>query len=527
MKMKKIVSALALCAASASVFANGGTLVFCSEASPAGFDASQFTARTDFDAIAFPMFDTLISYKPGTTEMIPALAEKWDVSPDGKTYTFHLRPNVKFHTTDYFKPTRAMQAEDVVFTFGRLIKRDHPANKLYPAEFPYAIDTGMASNIASIKKLDNLTVEFKLKEVDAPFLSKIAMKFAVVQSVEYAQQLANAGKLDHLNQKPIGTGPFIFSSYAKDEAIRYNANREYWNPEAVKLDKLIFAITKDAAARVQKLNKGECDLTVVDRAADIADIKKNPALKVASAPNFDVSYVAYNVEKPELKKLEVRQALDMAIDRKALIEAVYQNQGKVATNPFPAVLWSYNATLKNPTVDVAKAKALLAKAGYPNGFEFDFWAFTSNPIRKMTAEMLQADWAKIGVKANIVTFEWGEFLKRLKTGEHDASLMSWGGDYADPDAFLRILLSCEAVGGSNYSRYCSKEFEALVQKASKTVDVAERTKLYEQAQVLFKHDLPWSTLSHSVDNQPMRKEVMGYTINAFGGHDFRYVSKAQ
>ncbi|MBY0346168.1 MAG: ABC transporter substrate-binding protein, partial [Neisseriaceae bacterium] len=396
MKIKKIVSALTLLVASASAMAVGGTLVYCSEASPAGFDVAQLTSGTDFDAAARTMMDNLIAYKNGTTEMVPALAEKWDISEDGKTYTFHLRPNVKFHTTDYFKPTRDLQAEDVIFTFGRMIKKDHPSNKFYPAEYPYATDMALDTNIVSIKKIDNLTVEFKLKEVDAPFLAKLAMAFASIQSVEYAQQLASAGKLSELNQKPIGTGPFIFSSYEKDSTIRYNANKNYWNPAEVKVDKLIFSITKDASVRYQKLKKGECDILSYPSVSDLAEMKTDPALKVESAPGFNVGYVTYNTEKPEMKKPEVRQALDMVINRKAIIDAVYQGQGQEATNPFPPSLWSYNPALKNPPLDIEKAKALLAKAGYPNGFETDLWAMPVsrpyNPNGKLMAEMIQADW---------------------------------------------------------------------------------------------------------------------------------------
>lgn len=210
---------------------------------------AQLTSGSDFDAVSYTMFDNLVAYKPGTAELIPRLAEKWTISPDGKTYTFYLRPNVQFHTTDYFKPMRPMQAEDVIFSFGRMIKKDHPSNAVYPAEYPLAANTGINSNIISIKKIDKLTVEFKLKEVDTPFLTKFAVPFAVIHSVEYAQQLANKGRLAELNQKPIGTGPFVFGSYTKDVAVRYTANRAYWNPEAIKLDKLIFSIVKDPSVR--------------------------------------------------------------------------------------------------------------------------------------------------------------------------------------------------------------------------------------------------------------------------------------
>jgi dipeptide transport system substrate-binding protein len=503
----------------------GGTLVHCSEASPTGFDPAQSLSGTDFDAGSRAIFDTLLAYKLGTTELVPNLAEKWTISPDGKTYTFYLRPNVPFHSNDFFKPTRPLQAEDVVFSFGRMIQNTHPSNQLYPATYPYVSSTGLDKNILSVKKIDNLTVEFKLKEVDAPFLSKITIPFAVIHSVEYAQQLARAGRLAELNQKPIGTGPFVFGSYIKDETIRYNANRAYWNADAVKLDKLIFAITKDSAVRVQKLKKGDCDLIAAPNPADLAELKKEPNLKIDTGESLNTLYVAYNTQKAEFKKLEVRQALDMAINRAAILDAVYLGAAKTATLPYPAFLWSHNTAIKNAPTNLTQARALLAKAGYPNGFETDLWVLTSNPTRKLAAELIQADWAKIGVKANLVTFEWGEFLKRLKQGEHPTTLMSWIATYADPDNFLGNGLSCKAVGGVNFAQYCSPAFEALIVKATQTNDLAERVKLYQQAQVIFKHDLPWTTLAHAAVNQPMQKSVQGFKVGAFGEYNFRYVSK--
>lgn len=386
------------------------------------------------------------------------------------------------------------------------------------------MSTGLAVNIASIKKIDALTVEFKLKEVDAPFLSKVAMAFAAIQSVEYAQQLASAGRLSDINQKPIGTGPFVFGNYVKDEVIRYDGNFAYWNPAAVKLDKLVFAITTDAAVRSQKLNKGECDLISNANPADIVAMKSNATLKVETGTSLNVAYVAYNTEKAELKNPLVRQALDMVIDRQVIVTAAYQGNAKAAASFYPPLLWGHNASLKNVAVDLTKARDLLTKVGYPNGFETDLWALTSNPIRKITAELIQTDWAKIGVKANIVTFEWGEFLKRIKQGEHQTTLMGWTADYADPDGFASPLLTCKAINGVNFARYCAPEFEALVSKAVKITNVDERTKLYEQAQTVFKRDLPWSPIAYASVNQPMRKTVQGFKVGAFGEYDFRYVS---
>ncbi|MEJ7139386.1 ABC transporter substrate-binding protein [Comamonadaceae bacterium SL12-8] len=505
-----------------------GTLVYCSPASPEGFDNAQYTGGDTFDASGHALFNRLVEFENGSTKAVPGLAEKWDISADGKTVTFHLRKGVKFHTTDWFKPSRDFNADDVVFTFDRMVNKDNAFNKAYPAQYPYASDTGLDANITSIKKTDDSTVVFTLKQPDADFVIKVAMPFASIQSAEYADQLVKEGKASQINQQPVGTGPFQLVRYQKDAQIRYKANPSYWEKGLPKVQNLVFAITTDPSVRYQKMRANECQIMSYPRPSDLAAMKTDSSLKVLTAPGFNIGYLGYNTEKPNLNKREVREALDMAINRDAIIKAVYQGQGEAATNAIPPSLFGYNKGLKNAPYNPEKAKELLAKAGLPNGFDLTLWAMPVqrpyNPNAKVMAEMIQADWAKIGVKAKITTYEWGEYLKRMKAGEHDAGLVGWTGDYASPDNFLGVLLTCEAVGGSNYARYCNKDFDALVLKARTINDQAERAKLYSQAQEIFKKDLPWTTIAHSVTNQPMRKEVNGFKISPFGDYSFKSVS---
>ncbi|MFA6310897.1 MAG: ABC transporter substrate-binding protein, partial [Sterolibacterium sp.] len=178
--------------------------------------------------------------------------------------------------------------------------------------------------------------------------------------------------------------------------------------------------------------------------------------------------------------------------------------------------------------DVAKAKELLAKAGYPNGFETDLWYLPVtrpyNPDGKRMAELIQADWAKVGVKAKLVTFEWGEYRKRSKVGEQPAMMFGWSGDNGDPDNFFANLLSCDAVkGGGNTARWCDKSFEELIQKAKTTPKQAERAKFYEKAQEIFKEEAPWIPLAHSVRFTPVRKEVVGFKMDVTAHHYFNKV----
>jgi dipeptide transport system substrate-binding protein len=524
---KQVILAASLAAAAVTASASG-SLIYCSEGSPAGFDPAQYTTGTDFDAAAETVFNRLVQFQRGSTKVEPGLAEKWDVSPDGKSYTFHLRAGVKFHTTEYFKPTRTFNADDVVFTFNRMLDKSNPFRKAYPAEFPYFTDMGMDENIVKVEKIDPMTVRFVLKTVDASFIQDMAMSFASIQSAEYADKLLKAGKASQINSLPIGTGPFIFKRYQKDAQIRFAGNKEYWKKGEVKLDSLVFAITTDPSVRYQKLKANECQVAAYPRPADVAGMKADPRLHVLTQAGFNLGYVAYNVKHSSLSKLEVRQALDMSINKAAIVKAVYQGAGQAATNPMPPTQWSYNKSLKDQPYDSAKAKALLAKAGYAKGLNITLWAMpvqrAYNPNAKLMAEMIQADWSKIGVHAKIVTYEWGEYIKRAKAGEHDAMLIGWTGDNGDPDNWLGTLYGCDAINGNNFSKWCYKPFDDLIQKGKRTANVAERTRDYMKAQVILKQQTPITTIAHSTVNEPVTKNVVGFKVSPFGLNSFYGVS---
>ncbi|RKP49386.1 ABC transporter substrate-binding protein [Trinickia fusca] len=504
------------------------TLVYCSEGSPAGFDPAQYTTGTDFTANTFTVYNRLVEFERGSTKVEPALAESWDVSPDGKTYTFHLRHGVKFQTTSFFKPTREFNADDVVFTFERMLDPNQPFRKAYPVQFPYFTDMGLDKLITKVEKVDPYTVRFTLKEVNAPFIQNMAMEYASILSGEYADQLLKAGKASDINQKPVGTGPFILRSYTKDATIRYDGNPDYWKPGAVKISKLIFSITPDAGVRVQKLKRDECQVMSYPRPADIATLKADPNLLTPSQAGFNLGYLSYNVEHKPLDKVEVREALDMAINKKAIVESVYQGAGQSATNPMPPTQWSYDKSLKSAAYDPAKAKDLLAKAGFPNGFEITLWAMPVqrpyNPNAKLMSEMIQADWSKIGVKAKIVTYEWGEYIKRAHAGEDDTMLIGWSGDNGDPDNWLGTLLGCEAINGNNFSKWCYKPFDDLIQKGRTTNGQEARSKIYTEAQQVFAQQLPFSPIAHSTIYQPTSKKVVDMRIEPLGYARFDGVS---
>jgi dipeptide transport system substrate-binding protein len=507
------------------------TLVYCSEGSPENFYPAINTTGTSFDA-SEQIYSRIVDFERGGTRVVPGLAERWDISDDGTVYTFHLRKGVKWQGNRIFKPTRDFNADDIIFSIERQWKEANPYFNVTSSNHSYFDDMGLPALLKLVEKVDADTVRITLNRPEAPFLSDLAMEYAGVQSKEYADAMLKAGTPERIDQEPIGTGPYMLVQYQKDAIIRYRAFPDYWEGRA-KIDDLIFAITPDAAVRWAKLQKNECQVMPYPNPADLDAIRKNPDVRVLDQPGLNVGYLAYNVTKKPFDDVRVRKALNMAINKKAIIDAVYLSTGVAAKNPIPPSMWSYNDDVKDDPYDPEAAKKLLAEASYPNGFSTDLWAMPVqrpyNPNARRIAELMQADLAKIGVKAEIKSFEWGEYRKRAQDGEHQMAQLGWTGDNGDPDNFLHSLLGCDAakMGGSNIAKFCYQPFEDLVVKAKSVTDQDERTALYRQAQVVFKEQAPWFTIAHAVQLVPVRKEVIGFKLSPFGRHTFYGVDIAQ
>jgi dipeptide transport system substrate-binding protein len=521
---RTLLCALALPVLLAVGHASAKTLVFCSEGSPENFYPGINTTGTSFDA-SEQIYDNLVEFERGSTKVVPALAQSWDISKDGLTYTFHLRKGVKWQSNKLFKPSRDFNADDVLFMFERQWKEQDPYFKVTSSNHAYFGDMGMPKLLKSVDKVDDYTVKIELNAPEAPFLSNLAMQFAGVQSKEYAIAMLKAGTPEKIDQEPVGTGPFMLVQYQKDAIIRYKANPQYWAGKA-KIDDLIFSITPDASVRWAKVQKGECHVMPYPNPADVPAMRKDPNVTVLEQPGLNIGYLAYNTTKKPFDDVRVRKAVNMAINKKAIVDAVYLGTGVPAVNPIPPTQWSYNKSIKDDAYNPEEAKKLLAQAGLKDGFTTDLWAMPVqrpyNPNAKRIAELMQADLAKVGIKAEIKSFEWGEYRKRMQAGEHQMGMLGWTGDNGDPDNFLHTLLGCASAksGGSNVAKFCYKPFDDLVMKAKTVSNPAERTKLYEQAQVIFKEQAPWFTIAHAVALKPVRNEVIGFKISPFGRHTF-------
>lgn len=528
-KFKLLASGALLGGVLASVLAYGKTtLVYCSEGSPDTFNPQLSTSGTAFDASSRQVFNRLYEFKLGTTELMPGLAESVEISQDGKTYTFKLRGGVKFHKTAFFTPTRDFNADDVLFSFNRQRLADHPYAKVSNLGYQYFGDMELPKLIKDIRKVDNYTVQFELTEVNSPFLATLAMDFASIHSQEYADKLLKAGSSEQIDLKPIGTGPFMFKSYKKDSVIHYTANPDYWRGKE-KIDSLVFAITTDPTVRYARLRSGECHVSSYPLPNQVAAMRANKDVVVQEQPGLNIGYWALNTRKKPFDDKRVRLALNYAVNKKAILDAVFNGTAQAAKNFIPPILWSYNDAVLDFPFDLEKAKALLKEAGYPDGFEMELWAMPVqrpyNPDARKMAELMQQDLLKIGVKAKIVSYEWGTYLNKLRAGEHQTALTGWTADMADPDNFFKPLLSCEAAKtGGNYSFWCHKPFDDLAREGRLTSDIAKRSELYEKAQLILKEEVPNVTIAHAIRFQAHRKGVKGLVVDPLGGIYFSGVS---
>jgi len=522
MLMRILVIAAATIAITPAAWAEK-TFVYCSEANPKTFNPMLADDGPTFNASSQMIYNRLIDFEIGTTKTVPSLAEKWEVSKDGLTYTFKLRKGVKFHTTDTFKPTREFNADDVIYTFNRALRKDHPYHKVSGGNYIYYLGMEMDKLITDIKKVDDHTVKFTLKRPEAPFLANMAMNFAAILSAEYADKMMAAKTPEKVDTEPVGTGPFVLKRFVKDNSIRYDVFPGYWQGRA-KLDKVVFAITPDPNVRFQKLKAGECHLIAEPAPQDLQAVSGNPNLKLMSQPGANVGYLTFNVEKQPFDKVEVRQAISHALNRENYLAVIYQGTATLAKNPIPATVWGAAQDTKDYEYNVEKAKALLKKAGYPNGFETELWTLPVsrpyNPNGKKMGELMQADLAKVGIKVKLVTYEWGTYLEKTRKGEFPMAQLGWTTDNGDPDNFLGTLLTCGAIDSGNMSRWCDKSYDQIVTKAKAVTDIKLRTLEYYKAQEMFKKNAPWVTLAHATVFRGMSKKVENYRISPLGTEDF-------
>jgi dipeptide transport system substrate-binding protein len=526
--IRRYLTAVLLCVIFAGeASAQVKTLVFCSEESPDIFNPQLSYRQATFDATSRQIYDRLVAYKPGTAEIAPSLAISWQVSDDGLRYEFKLRENVSFHESRDFNPSRPFAAEDVVFSFMRQLDKKHPFSQVSGGVYPYFQGLGLRKILRSVTADDDGTVVFSLVSPYPAFLSLLALDFASILSAEFANAMLAAGTPERVDTEPVGTGPFQLVQYQRDALIRYVAHRKYWRGKAP-LDNLVFIITPDAAVRYQKLRDRECHVVADPDPADIPAMMLDGDVRLARQVKMDVGYLAFNVRRPPLNDPRVRRALALAIDRRAIMENIYQGLGWPATTMMPTVFWSAEAALPPPPLlppaDPEGARQLLEEAGV-SGLEIEVWpspvARPYMPDARLMAEMIHKDWLKIGVNSTIIVSTGRDFIKQTMVGQHDVMLFGWIAENFDRSLFLAPILGCPAAKtGANRSYWCNENFDRLLDEASRAKTSTDREALYGLANAILDEEVPVLPIASSISFTPMRNEVVNYRSSPLGGHYF-------
>jgi peptide/nickel transport system substrate-binding protein len=459
------------------------------------------------------IYETLVTYDAGSTAVVPQLASSWDVSNDQLTWTFHLHRDVTFHDGTPFN------AEAMLFSLGRQFYADHPQHKV-DGSYKYWKGMGMDEVIESMEAADDSTFIFHLKQANAPFLSNLAMNFCAAVSPTAVKKY---GK-DYF-KNPVGTGPFRFVEWRKDERIVLERNENYWQEQA-KIQRLIFKPIQEASMRLLELQQGTVQGMDNLNPEYIEQIRENAQLQLLTQAGMNVGYLAMNMDKPPYDNPLVRRAINHAVNKKALVDNFYHGMAIAAKNPIPPTLWGYNEEIEAYDYDPEKARQLLAEAGLGDGFETELWAMPVPrpymPQPNKIAQAIQANLEAVGVRARIVQWEWGTYLDKLSKGEHDMALLGWTGDNGDPDNFLYVLLDKAAAvkPAQNIAFYRSDELHDVLVAARQSTVVEERIRLYKKAQVIIHRDAPWVPLVHATQTAAFHRDITGFKLHPTGSKWF-------
>jgi len=488
--------------------ATDDTLIYGQAEDPATLDPIN-TDIAEAVHVMTNVYDTLVTYDDQSTDIVPSLAESWTTSDDGRTWTFKLRQNVKFHNGD------ALDSAAVKLTFDRLLQDEHPL--VFDPARPYKPAYEM---IEAIETPDADTVVFQLKQRSAVFLANLAMFPASIVSPR-ALELFQAD----FAERPIGTGPFKVVKWSRDQQLLLEAFDDHWRG-APKVKRLVFVPVKESATRAQRLQRGEIHVgeslspTELDRVATL------PNLRIAEQVGMNVAYLTMQNEKPPLGNKKVREAIYLAIDKPKLVEVGYAGHAKPAVSMVPPSMWGHAENLQDRPYDPEKAKALLAEAAEEEGFDLPLKLNLSimNQARPYlpqplsTAGFLRDSLREIGIELNIVGRDVNQHFEHLELGQHELGLAGWNSDNSDPDNFLYTLLDPDniATRGNNVSRWRNARFHELMLAGRQETDLEKRLPLYLEAQQIVLDEAPVVPLVHTNLRTAMSRQLKGYDLHPTG-----------
>ena len=458
---------------------------------------------------------TLWGLEGSSPEKIGMLAESWKGSADGLTWDVKLRSGLTF------QDGTPVDAAAVKWSFDRFLDPNHPFYDPPYNLLSYYLGTPDSENgIKSVEVVDPLNLRITLKKLDPIIETYLSVGYCAIVSPTAVQAAGNAA----FGEKPVCTGPFMVSEWEKGVRIVLDRFDGYYGEKA-KVDQLIIRPIVENAARLTALQQGEVDFVVALSPEFIPVVKGDPNLQLLEAPGYHIWWIALNVHVQPLDNVKVRQALNYAVDKQAIVDTILQGAATLSNGPIIGHSWANDPSVQPYPHDPEKAKALLAEAGVPDGFSVKFWVPESGSgmiAPKEIGQVVQSDLAKVGVTADIVTQEWVSYVadwqnKGLDAGGFGMAEMSWNFSSTDPAEWLdpNIPTSSHPPGGGfNGSFYSNPQVDDLLAKARATFNQDERATYFKQAQALMREDCPWIFMFSANNIAAASARVKGLELNS-------------
>jgi len=520
-------------------------LIYCTNASGFSFNPQTADAGTSMNVVTEQIYNKLFEIKNHSATVTPSLATSYSISDDGKTILINLRKGVKFHHTPWFTPTRDFNAEDVVFSINRvlghdtylpILNQDNPTHDKNPqyrvfheqakkVRFPYFDSIKLNQKIKSVSAVNPYLVKIELFEPDSSILSHLASQYAIIFSQEYTYQLSADDNLAQLDTHPVGTGPYQVQDYVYNQYVRLLRNDNYWNNDA-KIQHIVVDLSSDRTGRLVKFFNNECQIAAYPEVSQLGLLHDNDErYYLQSADGMNLSYLAFNFNKPLMQDAQIRQAISRSINRARIVRNIYHNTATVANNIIPNVSWA--SSVNTPEFDFDYSPKQAKKILQDKKLHLTMWVLNEeqmyNPSPLKTAELIKWDLAQAGVEVKVRSVTRTFLLEQLNhaTEDYDMILTGWLAGNLDPDGFMRPILSCDTKNEvANLSNWCNPKFNELMDNALTSTALSDRAKDYNAAQDLVLNELPIIPIANVKRFLVASSKVKGVQVTPFGSMNF-------
>ena len=520
-------------------------LIYCTNASGFSFNPQTADAGTSMNVVTEQIYNKLFEIKNHSATVTPSLATSYSISDDGKTILINLRKGVKFHHTPWFTPTRDFNAEDVVFSINRvlghdtylpILNQDNPTHDKNPqyrvfheqakkVRFPYFDSIKLNQKIKSVSAVNPYLVKIELFEPDSSILSHLASQYAIIFSQEYTYQLSADDNLAQLDTHPVGTGPYQVQDYVYNQYVRLLRNDNYWNKDA-KIQHIVVDLSSDRTGRLVKFFNNECQIAAYPEVSQLGLLHDNDErYYLQSADGMNLSYLAFNFNKPFMQDAQIRQAISRSINRARIVRNIYHNTATVANNIIPNVSWA--SSVNTPEFDFDYSPKQAKKILQDKKLHLNMWVLNEeqmyNPSPLKTAELIKWDLAQAGVEVKVRSVTRTFLLEQLNhaTEDYDIILTGWLAGNLDPDGFMRPILSCDTKNEvANLSNWCNPKFNELMDNALTSTALSDRAKDYNAAQDLVLNELPIIPIANVKRFLVASSKVKGVQVTPFGSMNF-------